>query len=200
VIYPSIKIRGSLVAPAKGLRRGAALIREKTALMNDAGEFYTKTIAPRTFDSNGSALGKEWLPTVDGRTGLTKSWSLRKSISWLVNAGKLVLGTPLIYGATHQQQWTGGGRFNGVIEAKNGKFLKFQIGGDTVYARRVKIPQRKFLGWTQPILSAVALRWVTSIRRATWGSLFTGRTNGTRVKWLKGYGSLDDMIAAGGEP
>lgn len=118
---------------------------DKAGVMNAIAEGLRTSTVER-FNSQESPDGTKWKPSIraastDGKT-LIQSSGLRTSIRSTANSSSAAVGTNLIYAATHQfgDQRT--------IRAKNGKYLRFQIGNKwvSVPSVRVNIPARPFLG------------------------------------------------------
>lgn len=63
---------------------------------------------------------------------------LMGSVTDRVGDGYVEIGTNKVYGAIHQ--------FGGTIRPRTADFLVFKLGGRTVFARKVTIPARPFLG------------------------------------------------------
>lgn len=74
-----------------------------------------------------------------GTSTLLDSGALANSIDYVVAGDDhAIIGTGLVYARIHQE--------GGEIRAKNGKALAFQIGNKLVFAQKVTIPARPFLG------------------------------------------------------
>lgn len=102
----------------------------------------------RRFFTGTDPDGKDWTP-LHPKSGLTRkpllnTGSLRRSISSKVYGNTLVVGTNHLAGkipggvAIHQ--------FGGIIRPKRGKFLKFGSKDKPIFAKKVTIPARPFLG------------------------------------------------------
>lgn len=84
---------------------------------------------------------KEQLTGRKGDKGLNRiSGSLAGSFSVKTNNASVKLATDSKYAHVHAHA----GGFNGVIRPKNRKFLAFNIGGKTVFAKKVYIPKRLY--------------------------------------------------------
>lgn len=82
---------------------------------------------------------ESWPPLSTGeRSTLERSGALRQSLGRAprVTSSSVTVGTDRAYAAIHQ--------FGGVIRPKSAGALAFQIGGETVLARRARIPRRPF--------------------------------------------------------
>lgn len=89
--------------------------------------------------------GAKWKPSIrasEGGKTLTRSSALKNSIRAKADESSFAVGTNTIYAATHQFGATR------TIRARNGKYLRFQIGGEwkSVKEVTVHIPARPFLG------------------------------------------------------
>ena len=70
--------------------------------------------------------------------GLGFRGGLIATIVWQLDGERVVIGTNRKYAAIHQ--------FGGRIVPRRGKLLDFLLGGRPVFAKRVDIPARPFLG------------------------------------------------------
>ena len=118
---------------------------DKAGVMNAIAEGLRTSTVER-FGSEESPEGTKWRPSIratkSGGKTLTKSAALKTSIKSKADSTGAAVGTNLVYAATHQ---FGDER---TIRAKNGRYLKFQIGEKwvSVPSVRVNIPARPFLG------------------------------------------------------
>ena len=109
-----------------------------------------RTSTQERFRTGNAPDGSSWEPSKRasekkrGKT-LVQSGALKNSIRARADATGAAVGTNKIYAATHQ---FGDER---TIRAKNGKYLKFKVGGRfvSVPVVRVNIPARPFLGISQ---------------------------------------------------
>lgn len=118
---------------------------DKASVMNAIAEGLRTSTVER-FGLEESPEGSKWKPSIratqKGSKTLTKSVALKNSIKAEADNTGAAVGTNLVYAATHQ---FGDER---TIRAKNGKYLRFQIGDRWVCVPsvRVNIPARPFLG------------------------------------------------------
>lgn len=119
---------------------------DKAEMMNAIAEGL-RTSTQERFRTGTAPDGSSWEPSARAsekkrRKTLVKSGSLKNSIRARADATGAAVGTNKIYAATHQ---FGDER---TIRAKNGKYLKFKVGGRfvSVPSVRVNIPARPFLG------------------------------------------------------
>lgn len=82
--------------------------------------------------------GSAWPANRAGTSILMRSGMLANSIDYAVSATQAIVGTGLRYARIHQH--------GGVIKPKAAKVLAFKVGGRTVFARKVTMPKREFLG------------------------------------------------------
>ncbi|MCX4025051.1 phage virion morphogenesis protein [Endozoicomonas sp. SM1973] len=83
---------------------------------------------------------------------------LLDSINYVVGIDDVTVETNLLYAAIHQ--------YGGIIKPKNGRFLAFQLGSQTVFAKEVTIPARPFMGLSddnQDEIEQVLVDWVESL-------------------------------------
>lgn len=164
-----VSVRG-LDAPIAAIRRAAGVVRDGRTLLSAAGKLYHDEIVPETWASNGGAIGENWKATVDGRRAFqTPNESLKQTISWVIEGARLLIGSPLKYAKTHQQQWAGGS-FDGVIRAKSFPNLRFKVAGRWAQKKEVRIPQRIFLKLPLPVLQRIGELWASIARTALRGA------------------------------
>ena len=60
------------------------------------------------------------------------------SIHYQISGNLLLVGSNLIYAATHQ--------FGATIKAKNAKSLSWKVGDQSIFVKQVVIPAREYLG------------------------------------------------------
>ena len=95
-------------------------------------------------DVRGEAVTKHLSGPTSSTTLSRRSGDLANSITTSVrrSGGRMVaeignLKKPLPYARIHE--------YGGTIRPKKGTFLKFEIGGKTIFAKEVKIPERSYL-------------------------------------------------------
>lgn len=139
----SIRLEGDtekLLAKLKSLSQ-----TDRAGTMNAIAEGLRTSTVDR-FDKQQAPDGTRWRPSIraraDGGKTLIRSSALRNSIHAASDGSGAAVGTNLIYAATHQ---FGDER---TIKAKNGKYLRFKVGGRWVSKEsvRIRIPARPFLG------------------------------------------------------
>lgn len=82
--------------------------------------------------------GARWLPNKGGTSTLYRSGALARSIDYAVAGDTAIIGSGLIYAGVHQNGAT--------IVPKKAKRLVFRLGNRTIFAKKVKIDARPFLG------------------------------------------------------
>jgi phage gpG-like protein len=141
----SIKVTVKDQAVLDAIDRVAAVDRNLVpALFKNWGEYQIKATRGR-FTSARGPDGKAWTPLnrvyAAGKRGpgiLRESGRLMGSIVYQVTANQLAWGSPLVYAAIHQK--------GGIIVPRTADALVFRLGNRVVFARRVRIPTRQFLG------------------------------------------------------
>lgn len=139
----SVRIDGEVDALLARLNQMAGI--DKAGTMNAIAEGLRTSTLER-FQSEESPEGTRWKPSIraarQGGKTLTKSVGLKNSIRAQSDGTGAAVGTNLVYAATHQ---FGDER---TIRARNGKYLRFQLGDRwvSVPSVRVNIPARPFLG------------------------------------------------------
>lgn len=116
---------------------------------------YAGTLADR--DKNGRIITKG---VKKGLKILQESGQLFGTLRWQVSGEQLQLGTNKIYGAIHQ--------FGGTIRPRSADNLVFWLGGQLVYAKKVTIPARPFLGLSSEDRKR-AVEDVEDVYDALWG-------------------------------
>lgn len=139
----SVRLEGETEAMFARLRR---LGDVDIAGISNAVAEGLRTSAVERFRTEEGPDGRKWEPSVralqTGGKTLTQTAALKTSIHAQADASGAAVGTNLVYAATHQ---FGDER---TVRAKNGGYLRFQIGGKwvTKASVRIRIPARPFLG------------------------------------------------------
>lgn len=143
-----IEIRGKLAVALEGRDEALAKLREaadraeRPQLMYDAIGAMLVTSTQDRFERETDPAGTLWPKSIrvqlEGGKTLTDTAFLRNSVTFEADDGGLAVGTNAAYAATHQ--------FGATIRPKTAEALAFEIGGITVFAQKVEIPQRAFLG------------------------------------------------------
>lgn len=129
-------------ADLRRLNRGIDRQADTLPLMRAIGDFVRDATRQRFRDQHGPS-GQPWKPSIraqlQGGATLVKDTHLRDSIVAHATADEAEVGTNIIYAAIHQ--------FGGVIRAKGGGALRFQLpGGGFATVKSVTMPARPFLG------------------------------------------------------
>ena len=146
------------------LGRVEAVLQSPSAMYKDMGEYLEQTTKQR-FGTSTAPDGKKWQPNSqatylallgekdtkkDGtlsKKGINRVMSKRplvgqgilmQDIHYQVSGNLLLVGSNMEYAATHQ--------FGATIKPKNKKMLSWKIGNVSVFAKKVVIPARPFLG------------------------------------------------------
>lgn len=82
--------------------------------------------------------GSRWTPNREGTSTLLRTRALHDSIDYAVTGESAVVGSGSKYAGPHQH--------GAVITPKKAKRLVFRLGNKTVFAKKVTIPARPFLG------------------------------------------------------
>ncbi|HEY1505749.1 MAG TPA: phage virion morphogenesis protein [Stellaceae bacterium] len=113
-------------------------------LFKNWGEYQLKATRARFLAARGPD-GKPWTPLnrvyAAGKRGpgiLRESGQLMGSLVYQVTANQLAWGSPKVYAAIHQK--------GGTIVPRSADALVFRLGNETVFARKVTIPARPYLG------------------------------------------------------
>lgn len=139
-------------------------LEQPNALLADMGEFLTASTQDR-FRSSTAPDGTKWqansqstylgilgnkhsddegslnskgVNRVMSKRPLVGDGTLMRDIHYQISGDLLLVGSNLIYAATHQ--------FGATIKPKNGKSLSWKIGEISIFVKQVKIPAREYLG------------------------------------------------------
>lgn len=146
------------------LDRTEATLENPNAMYQDMGEYLVPAIQDR-FKTSTAPDGSKWQPNSEmtylnilgkqhtnkdgtlNRKGINRVMSKRvlvgdgtlmNSVHYQVSGNLLLVGSNLIYAAIHQ--------FGGTIKPKNKKSLSWKIGDVSIFAKKVVIPKREWLG------------------------------------------------------
>jgi phage virion morphogenesis protein len=138
----ALEMRLDQVASREVLNRLAGRLEDRSELNARIGG-YLEAVTRNRFLTQTGPDGQRWTPSIRARMtgGLTlrDRGGLEGSITSVATAETVEVGTNKIYGALMQN--------GGVVEPKTGKVLHFTIPGvGEVFARRVRIPGRPYLG------------------------------------------------------
>ena len=111
---------------------------EQGELLDALGRLFQESTRERIEVTKTSPDGASWEPNRQGSSTLHDSGNLAASIDYEVGGSSVTVGTGLIYAAIHQ--------FGGTIRPKSADRLVFQVGNQLVFATKVTIPARPYLG------------------------------------------------------
>ena len=114
-----------------------ALAHQKQDLMEALGDALVSGTLKR-FEDEEDPEGKKWEPVARSGKILTDTARLRNSIDSAVAGDTVLVGSNVKYARIHQK--------GGVIKPVKKKALKFKVGGKWVYAKKVTIKPRPYLG------------------------------------------------------
>lgn len=121
----------------------AALARlnplEAQGLLSGLGRMIREQTVERITAGGPAPSGVSWAANSEGRSPvLFKSGALARSIDYRADAAQVVVGSGLIYAAIHQ--------YGGVILPKEAPRLAYEIGNRMIFAGKVTMPARPYLG------------------------------------------------------
>ncbi|MBY6244131.1 phage virion morphogenesis protein [Methylosinus sp. Sm6] len=126
-----------LQAALTRLNRLGAL--EKHELMEGLGRLGQQQTRRRIEVEKTTPAGEAWKPTIEGRGALfVTSTHLWRSIDYAAGETETRWGSGWIAARVHQ--------FGAVIKPVAGQALTFMVGGKQVFAKRVTIPARTYIG------------------------------------------------------
>ena len=132
----AIEVQG-LDAVAAKLARLSSLNR--ALILEAAGATIESQTRRRLAEEKTAPDGAAWKPNRAGTPILVASGHLLASIHYRVMGDEVRIGSGLVYAAIHQ--------LGGTIEPKSASRLVFPgVGGGLVFARRVTLPARPYLG------------------------------------------------------
>jgi phage gpG-like protein len=110
----------------------------RAVLLDQLGGLVETQTKKRIADEKRSPDGKPWKPNIEGNSILFREGYLLGSVRHVGDASEVRIGSGLIYAAIHQ--------FGGTILPKKARKLVFTLKGKTVFATRVAMPARPYLG------------------------------------------------------
>lgn len=121
------------------MRRIAGLADlNRAVLLDQLGGLVETQTKKRIADEKRSPDGEPWKPNIEGTSILFREGYLLGSFHYVADANEVRIGSGLVYAAIHQ--------FGGTIVPKKAKTLAFTLKGKTVFATRVAMPARPYLG------------------------------------------------------
>lgn len=107
-------------------------------LMEGIARMVQEQTRRRITNEKRAPSGAAWPPNRSGTPILYQSGALARSIDYLVSGETAIVGSGLVYAGVHQH--------GGTIKPKKAKRLVFRMGNKTIFARKVTIPARPYLG------------------------------------------------------
>ena len=139
------------------LAKLAGIRRE--AILKLLGQLTEQQVKRRIASEKRAPDGTAWKPNHERTSILVRSGLLRDSIHHAVESDTTVrVGSGLVYAAIHQ---TGG-----TITPKNGRALVFFSGGKTVFAKKVTLPARPYLGYSSENQAQVERHLIKLVEQA----------------------------------
>ena len=130
-----------LASLAEDLRRAARTGRER--LMEGLAAVGESASRARVTAGGPGPAGERWRPrhplNPSRKRLLNREGALHDSIEGGADASTAHWGSNLVYARIHQM--------GGVIRPRRSRMLRFELGDKTIFARRVTIPPRPYIGW-----------------------------------------------------
>jgi len=111
---------------------------EQNELLDALGRLFQESTRERIEVTKTAPDGSTWKANRQGTSTLRDSGNLAASIDYQVGSSSVAIGSALVYSAIHH--------FGGDIKPKNADRLVFQVGNQLVFATKVTIPARPYLG------------------------------------------------------
>jgi phage gpG-like protein len=133
-----IEIEASGLKPVEGALEALAAA-DTLQLMTDIGALLESSTRERVEETKTSPDGAAWPANREGTSILLRTGRhLRDSIAYIAAPDQVQVGSSWEFAHVHQ--------FGATIKPKSAKRLAFQLGGRTVFAKKVMIPPRAFVG------------------------------------------------------
>jgi phage gpG-like protein len=107
-------------------------------LMNGIGRMVQEQTRRRITSEKTAPSGEAWKANRAGTSILYASAALARSVDYSASADETIVGSGLVYAGIQHH--------GGTIVPKKAKRLVFRVGNRTVFARKVTIPPRPYLG------------------------------------------------------
>lgn len=107
-------------------------------VLDALGRLFQQSTRNRIEVTKTSPDGETWQKNNAGTSTLFQSGNLAASIDYQVGSAEVAIGSGLIYARIHQE--------GGEIKPKNADKLAFMVGNQLVFATKVTIPARPYLG------------------------------------------------------
>lgn len=122
---------------SRRLNRALAEAGDAEPLLDEIGASLVTSTQIR-FERGQGPDGKPWKPSARGGQTLVDTGRLLGSVTHRVSGRQVEVGTNVLYGAIHQ--------FGGTIRPKAAGKLRFTIGSEVIFADKVEMPARPYLG------------------------------------------------------
>lgn len=136
----SFKLNG-MGAMEKAFGKAGRHLANSLALTETIGEQLVSSTIER-FETETAPDGTKWKSSHraenEGGQTLTDGGGLKGSIAYEATPSLVAVGSSKIYAAIHQ--------FGGEITPKSAKALAFKVGEQDVFAQKVEIPAREYIG------------------------------------------------------
>jgi phage virion morphogenesis protein len=132
-------------------------------LLDAIGRLLQESTRERIEVTKTSPDGASWKPNRAGTSTLYQSGNLAASIDYRTGSGSVEIGSGLVYAAIHH--------FGGTIKPVNAKRLAFMAGNQLVFAMKVDIPARPYLGISSQDQTEIFEMIVDTIAAASGGTL-----------------------------
>jgi phage virion morphogenesis protein len=111
---------------------------ESHGMLDEVGRLLQESTRNRIRATKTAPDGSGWTPNRAGTSTLLQSGDLAASIDYAVSGDTLTVGSGEPYARIHQM--------GGTIRPRNAKRLVFMAGNELVFATKVEIPARPYLG------------------------------------------------------
>ncbi|WP_319774470.1 phage virion morphogenesis protein [Breoghania sp.] len=145
LVQQSARITGVIDAPLDQLAEGIGrLVQEQTRR--------------RIEEEKTAPDGTSWKANNAGTSILYAEGHLSRSVDYIASSTGVTVGSGLVYARIHQK--------GGEIKPVNAKLLRFTVGNATVFASKVTMPRRQWLGLSDENKSdveAATVDWMRSL-------------------------------------
>ncbi|WP_336800656.1 phage virion morphogenesis protein [Kaistia sp. MMO-174] len=111
---------------------------ERSELLDGLGRLVQEQTRRRIRETKTGPDGQPWTPNRAGTSILLKEGTLANSIDYAIEGNQVAVGSGLVYARIHQ--------LGGTIVPKNAQALRFVVGSQLVFSKKVTIPARPYLG------------------------------------------------------
>jgi len=139
-------------------------------MLEDAGQFMTRTVIPMRFAAAGAAWGgQKWAPVKRGGTPLWNHGHLAAANSYTVEGDQLTVGNERVQARLQNRGGPLAGQkpSAGAQAAAHAHYKKsFNPRAKTGSVGWMYVKERAFMYWGDPALAAIRDRWLRRIRTA----------------------------------